>query len=110
MHKLPEMVDLARTREEQDEDAAPCAPMYPYGLCISLCDDELEKLDMDDDVEVGDMFHFHALAKVTSVSRNATEDGERNRVELQITHMEAENEDAENEEEEKKPRSFGKYK
>lgn len=109
MKKLPEMVDLARTPAEQAEDDMPCTPIYPYGTCISLADDELEKLNMDEDVEVGDMFHFHALAKVTSVSRHETEDGKKNRVELQITHMEAEDEDDENEQAEQNIRRSSLY-
>ena len=54
------MVDMARSPEELKKDSAAYGipqvaprlsdePIYPYGLCISLCDDELEKLDLDCD-------------------------------------------------------------
>jgi hypothetical protein len=113
---VPKMVDMARSPKEVEETAA--MPMflqnkYPYGLCISLCQDELEKLDVDHgDWEVGDMFHLHAFAKVTSISQSDTEDGGKNcRVELQITALGAESEDEENEEaEEKRPSLSGFHK
>lgn len=76
-------------------------PIYPYGLCISLCDDEIEKLNLDvTDVEVGDMLHLFAMATVTSVSKRATESGECCRIELQITHLGLEDENEEGMEEE----------
>ena len=102
------MVDLALTKEESDEASpvpatASDRPMYPWGLRINLCQDELEKLGLsDDDIKPGDMIHFHSMATVVSVSTNQTQDGDDHcSVALQITHMEAESEDDENEEEEK---------
>jgi hypothetical protein len=75
-------------------------PIYPWGLCLRLTEKELQKLDLSDDVDIGDMVHIFAMAKVTSVSMNASEGGEnRCCVELQITHMSLEDEDHENEEE-----------
>lgn len=83
--------------KEKAEMSTPSLPRYPYGLSLSLCQDELEKLDIDKaDIGVGDMLHLHCLAKVTSVSSNETEDGENCRVELQVTHIAAESEDEEN--------------
>jgi len=104
------MVDMARTPEDikKDMPAAvavdpkPSAPVYPYGLCICLEDDELEKLGLDGDLpSVGEMIHLAAMAKVTSASQNEREmaDGtkhERRRIELTITHLATENEDEEN--------------
>ena len=80
---------------------APSAPTYPYGLCLALSEDELEKLGLDGDLpKVGMMIHLVAMAKVTSVSQNereTTDGGKKNccRVELQITHLATENEDDE---------------
>lgn len=98
MQKIPAMVDMKRTPDEVADTAMPDMPMYPYGLCISLCQEELDKLGLtSDDVEVGDMVHLHCLAKVTSVSQSDHEAmGKSSRVELQITHMTGESEDAEN--------------
>ena len=109
MERIKAMVDMSLTETESAEmspvpvDAA-SRPRYPYGLCISLCSDELEKLGLADlDLEPGDMLHFHAMATVTSVSMNQRQDAEDHcRVELQITAMSAESEDEENNEEDKK--------
>lgn len=94
------MVDMRKTPQDTKDSAAMIAPdanIYPYGLCLSLGNEELEKLGLDCDCEVGDMIHLFCLASVTSVSQNATENGENKRVELQIKFMSVESEDAENE-------------
>lgn len=110
---LPSFVDMALTPREQDEDSnIPCSPdqpMYPYGLCLSFGDEQLEKLDMEDDCDVGDMIHMNCLAKVTSVSKNDTSDGPKKRVELQIIAIAAES-DEDDEEEDSVPRkmNYGK--
>lgn len=84
------MVDMARSKEEMRETAIPSSineSIYPYGLCISLNNDDLEKLDLDSDCQVGDLIHMTSMAKVTSVSRNETSEGENCRIELQIIAM-----------------------
>jgi hypothetical protein len=103
MRVLPKMVDMAKSPAEQAESCMPCdpatQPIYPYGLCLSLGQDELDKLGLEDEgVEVGDMLHLFALCKVTSISKNDTASGKTTRIELQITHIAEENEDAENDE------------
>ena len=91
---LPAMKDMART-DTPDYDM-PRASDYPYGLCISLADEDVEKLGLEDETpEIGDMIHLFCMAKVTSISV----DGNGKRIELQITHMACEDEDEENEEE-----------
>ena len=101
MDRIPAMVDMKRTPAEVAESTSPISAMdaneYPYGLCICLCNDELEKLGLTDLPAVGDMLHIHAMAKVTSVSSNDTGAGENRRVELQIVAMVGEDEDEENE-------------
>lgn len=100
MRKIPAMVSMRRTPAEKTEAASPTMdqPDYPWGLCLSLCQDELEKLGLSDEVEVGDMLHIHAMAKVTSVSSSDNEaSGPQRRIELQITDMVGEDEDSENE-------------
>jgi hypothetical protein len=98
------MVSLAKTAEEAKKEmpgmpaavsvmAEPRGPQYPYGCCISLDDDTLEKLDMGDEMPpVGATIHFCCAAKVTNVSmrEEAGPDGKPQkccRVELQITDM-----------------------
>lgn len=100
MHSLPPMVDMRRTPAEKQDAGmtAMCSPSeYPYGLSISLDNDCLEKLKADfDSIEIGESYHLFVMAKVTAKSRNESESGPCDRVELQITHMAAESEDAEN--------------
>jgi hypothetical protein len=100
---LPKLQDMARTPEEMKEDmpmgiVESGQPIYPWGLTIRLSDKELEKLNLDDDCEIGDFIHLFALAKVTSVSTNDTASGKTCCVELQITHLGVESEDEEDEE------------
>lgn len=75
-------------------------PEFPYGARICLTDKEFEKMKMTPadtaEMAVGGMIHGHFMAKITSVSADATEDGEHRRVELQITDLCLESEDAEN--------------
>lgn len=96
-----EMIDMARTPEEVREKAEAMAkpmpdtvPQYPYGLCISLGDDELEKLGLDDDLpDVGDILECYVTAKVTcakSVEKIDPVTGQAEKcccVELQIVGM-----------------------
>lgn len=105
------MIDMAKTPEEIKEDIAETAmpvaapdkvPSYPWGLCITLDEDSLAKLGIDEKElpDVGDMIHLFAMAKVTSASQNEREDKDGNktvckRIELQITHMGLEDEDRE---------------
>lgn len=93
------MVDLALDQEEALEAVAFHPPRYPYGLCISLCEKELDKLDIhEDELSVGSVLHLHCMAKVTSISeRDDAVCGPTSRVELQITHIASESEDEENE-------------
>lgn len=105
MKTLPSMKDMRITPAEAEDDYMPTpdnAPAYPYGLCISLCEDELEKLDLThDDLCVGDMIHVFAMGVVTSKSCSERQDGDHHcRVEIQLTHLAGEDEDDENDEEE----------
>lgn len=81
------MVDMARTDDEMEEMMGGdvyTPPNYPGGLCISLTHNELSKLGLDADCEVGDLLHAVCMAKVTSVSK--TEDSCR--IEMQIIDIE----------------------
>ena len=104
--KLPHMQDMSIDTQAPESMGVPCAlgePVnkYPYGLSISLGDAELKKLGLTNDCEVGEFVHLFCMAKVTGKSSNDTESGERNCVNLQITHMGCESEDSENAEADK---------
>lgn len=103
MEKLSSMVDMKKS----EETVSPMLdqPVYPYGLCISLGQEELDKLGIGSgDLSVSDMLHLHALASVTSISQHDNiNSGPSCRVELQITHISAiESETEEDRVEEKK--------
>jgi hypothetical protein len=63
-------------------------PRYPCGLRICLTDQELKKLDLEADCEIGDMIDMRAFGTVTSVHK---EDG-CCRVEIQIERIALEDE------------------
>lgn len=99
-----QFVDMALTPNEAQDMASPTSlsnmPKYPYGLCISFCADEMEKLGIEQKCSVGDFLHLHALAKVTSYSEQETEDGVKPRVEMVLAFIEVEDEGAEDDKEE----------
>ena len=75
-------------------------PDFPCGLRITLTDKELARLDLDHkDAFVGGTIHMFAMARITSVSENEVNGGEKcTRIELQIEDLGIESEDAESEE------------
>ena len=86
------MIDLALTAKEAKEEkvemtASPKAGDYPYGLTLNIESEVLDKLGLKSLPNVGDEVYFTAMAKVTRVSSNATDDGEDNCVCLQICEM-----------------------
>ena len=100
MHKMPQMISMAKTPNEDKEKlqyaCPPPSSIYPYGLCISLTEEELEKLNVDySGAQVGDHYHFVCMAKVTSISCNETQDGKKCRLEMQITDIAVESEEDE---------------
>lgn len=83
--------NLAYDDEEMEDNQAPslpAAPSYPYGLRICLTGRELEMLRLPMPA-VGDLLDLRAMAEVTCVS----DDGTNQRVELCIQMMRLENED-----------------
>jgi hypothetical protein len=100
---MDSFVDMARKPAEMAKisgsayPATPEQPIYPYGLCIHLNQEDLEKMDLEDGFEVGDVIDMRCLAKVTSVSKNETTEGVNSRVEIQITHLATETEYEESE-------------
>lgn len=84
------MKDMKRTRAEIKEAQSPMAsqPEYPWGLSITLDDDSLKKLQVDELPVVGGRITIVAVARVTSVNSRSDEGGEDSRcVTLQIEKM-----------------------
>lgn len=96
------MTDMARTPEDKAKDSpmgmiAPCVsdlPDYDYGLCGSFDKESLDKLDLDNDVHVGDYLDIRSLAKVTGVHMKAGS-SEIDRVDFCMCHIAVEDEDNE---------------
>lgn len=107
MEHMAGMIDMALDETDKNELGmghllAPEQPKYPPGLCVRLTEHELEKIGVDhSDWTVGNIFHLHALAKVTSISSHESEGGEHCCIEMQVTHLSGESEDEENVESEK---------
>lgn len=67
---------------------APEPPAYPYGLCLELDNETLEKLGLSDLPDVGDEFTIQARVKVTRASSSETEGGGAQRnASLQVTAL-----------------------
>lgn len=87
---MKSLVSMARKPEIPKEESylTTSVSQYPYGLCLCLQNEDLERLGMTDLPEAGDMIILNAIAKVTSVSSRESEDSPPDRrVELQITHL-----------------------
>lgn len=102
MAAFKHMVSMARSDDEKTaahlESMFPPTvntPDVPHGLCICLTEAELEKLDLDDDAQIGDMIHGFFMARVTSISKNDNGAGAKCRIELAITDLALEDEDTE---------------
>lgn len=97
------LIDMEMDDEEKLDACCPMPmpsrPNYPFGLRICLTHKELAKLGLDADCEIGDMIDLRCFAEVTSISTNDYGSGEECRIELQITHMAAEDEMSEGTEE-----------
>lgn len=94
------LVDMEMDDEDQIDLASPAIavkPRFPWGLRICLEDDQLKKLGLDADCDIGDVIDLRAFATVTSVSKNETDKGSCCRVELQIEKLAVENEMTEDE-------------
>jgi hypothetical protein len=102
---MKKLTDLARTPAEMKAKNSPemvgssSREKYGYGTCITLDAEALKKLGIDELPEVGDEYHIMAVGKVTSVSKNASENNESTRLEIQLTHLDLEHEEEEEAEE-----------
>jgi hypothetical protein len=86
------LVDMKYTKAEAKamakEMAGYSTPAYPWGLCIRLEKEDLDKLGITQLPQVGSEMHFGAVAEVTGVNQSARQgQDEETCVALQITMM-----------------------
>ena len=90
------LISMKRSNKDKRKDMGKCAPIdciapdYPWGLCLNLESDELDKLGLTNLPKVGTEMPITATVKVTRVSQSASENGgkeadEHRSVSLQIT-------------------------
>jgi len=85
------LINMKHSRKEAEAYVTPSVsdePMYPYGLCITLHKDELEKLGITSLPKVGSEMMITAKAYVKSTSEYDTQgEGKDMNVSIQITDM-----------------------
>ena len=85
------LINMENTPQEAQQMVSPTAsdaPKYPWGLCITLNDDSLDKLNVKTLPAVGTEVTIVAKATVSRTSENATEgSGNCASMDLQITDM-----------------------
>ena len=94
------MIDMKLTPKEVKEEKAEAKqydpPPYPWGLCIRLEKDELDKLKLAKLPNVGDEVHIVAVGRVTGVSSSMRDQADEDKtVSIQITMLELSDEGAE---------------
>jgi len=87
--------DMKLSKEEAKEEYGPPTtanlPKYPYGLCLTLCDEVLAKLGIDALPKVGSEVRGQFVATVSSVSAYQDQENEsEGNVSLQITGLDIE--------------------
>ena len=84
------MINMKRApeREEMPGEIEKDEPQYPYGLCLHLSKDEMDKLGITALPTVGSEMTITAKVFVKSTSACETQGGKDMRMDLQITDME----------------------
>lgn len=73
MPKTPSLVSMAYDDGEGMAETGPSLlskPEHPYGLCFTLTERELKRLDLDEPDAPGDIVHLNVMARVKSVSKS----------------------------------------
>lgn len=89
-HDIP-MTNMKMSAKEAREDMEPSmpdSPKYPWGLRITLNDEELKKLGVNQLPQAGSEMLIYAAVNVTESATMDTMDGGKSmRMELQITDL-----------------------
>ena len=69
------LIDMKREDEKGPEEVAMSGSPspYPYGLCINLGKDEMDKLGITDLPKVGQEYHIFAVGQVNSVASSMSD-------------------------------------
>jgi hypothetical protein len=81
------MINMKKTEEMPEEYEGMDEPSYPYGLCITLDAEQLDKLGINTLPKVGSEMMIKAKAYVKSTSAYETQGGKDMSVQLQITDL-----------------------
>jgi hypothetical protein len=84
------MKSMKLTKTEKKETAIP-GPMtqdYPWGLCLNLDSEVMNKLGIKELPEVGGKMTLSAIVEVVSVGASASKESENRHMSLQVTDME----------------------
>lgn len=84
------IVDMKVDRESAEEKAEAAMPVenpYPGGLCLYLCEDELEKLGLKEPLSVGTKCNIEARGVVVGTSDNESIGGRDVSMRIQITAL-----------------------
>lgn len=85
---MPNMQLTAEEAKEYSSLGTSEAPKYPYGLCLDLCDESMQKLGITAPPPVGTKFTMTAQVVVTRTGAYQMQDGETEAsMGLQITDM-----------------------
>lgn len=91
---MDKMISMKRTAADKRGDkminspVEATAPDYPYGLCIHLDKDELDKLGIKDLPNIGSTLNLEVIVKVTRISQSAADDAdEQTSIDMQITDI-----------------------
>lgn len=84
-----------KVEPKADKACDPCmvspsgeGPRYPYGLCLHLDNETLEKLGLSDLPKIGSKLKLEAVVEVNGISANKSGSGENYKsLSLQITDM-----------------------
>lgn len=88
MATLINMENSPEAAQEQTQPSVADGPKYPWGLCITLSDDSLDKLGVKTLPSTGTEVTLVAKATVTATRENQTEgEGTKASMDLQITDM-----------------------
>lgn len=85
-----EMKNMKMSSQEQkqmNESMTVYKPEYPWGLCLHLNEEAIDKLGLPALPGVGEAMMLHARVMVNSVSMNESQNGKNRSLELQITDM-----------------------